>query len=134
MKPISRRNVLTGAIAGASAVALGGRAPVRAAAPPIGKQAPGFYRYRIGTFEITVVTDGARPTPLADNFVRNAQKNAVADSIATVYPGIDKNTPVFPFTPIVVNTGPKLVVIDTGLGAATFEQSKGAMGQFHTNL
>ncbi len=33
-----------------------------------------------------------------------------------------------------MNTGPKLVVIDTGLGAATYEQSKGALGQFHTNL
>ena len=33
--------------------------------------------------------------------------------------------------PIVVNTGSKLVVIDTGSGPAKFAQSKGAVGQFH---
>ena len=39
-----------------------------------------------------------------------------------------------PFTPVVVNTGGKLVVIDTGFGPATFEQTKGALGQFQSNL
>ena len=28
------------------------------AAPLVGKQAPGFYRYSVGTFEVTVITDG----------------------------------------------------------------------------
>ena len=36
--------------------------------------------------------------------------------------------------PIVVNTGSKLVVIDPGLGPNLYEQTKGAVGQFHTNL
>ena len=39
-----------------------------------------------------------------------------------------------PYSPIVVNTGSKLVVIDTGTGEANFERSKGAAGQFHSNL
>ena len=34
------------------------------------------------------------------------------------------------FTPILVNTGSKLVLIDTGIGEAAFAQSKGAVGQF----
>jgi glyoxylase-like metal-dependent hydrolase (beta-lactamase superfamily II) len=38
------------------------------------------------------------------------------------------------YTPVVVNTGSKLVVIDTGLGPGMYQQSKGAVGQFHTNL
>jgi len=33
-------------------------AATRAAAPASGKQAPGFYRYKLGDFEITVVNDG----------------------------------------------------------------------------
>jgi glyoxylase-like metal-dependent hydrolase (beta-lactamase superfamily II) len=33
-----------------------------------------------------------------------------------------------------VNTGSKLVLIDSGLGPATFTQSNGAMGQGHNNL
>jgi glyoxylase-like metal-dependent hydrolase (beta-lactamase superfamily II) len=36
--------------------------------------------------------------------------------------------------PVVVNTGSKLVAIDTGLGLGMFEQSKGAVGQYHGNL
>jgi glyoxylase-like metal-dependent hydrolase (beta-lactamase superfamily II) len=38
------------------------------------------------------------------------------------------------FNPIVVNTGSKLIVIDTGLGEAAHAQTKGAAGQFHANL
>src|SRR5262249_12558533 len=41
---------------------------------------------------------------------------------------------VTPYNPIVVNTGQKLVVIDTGLGEAAFNASKGRIGQFLTNL
>jgi hypothetical protein len=40
----------------------------------------------------------------------------------------------FPYTPIVINTGSKLVVMDTGTGEANLERSKGAAGQFHGNL
>ena len=47
---------------------------------------------------------------------------------------MDKDKGLSPFNPVVVNTGSKLVVIDTGLGPAMFEQSKGALGQFQTNL
>jgi glyoxylase-like metal-dependent hydrolase (beta-lactamase superfamily II) len=38
------------------------------------------------------------------------------------------------YTPVVVNTGSKLVAIDTGLGLGLYQQSKGAVGQYHTNL
>ena len=38
------------------------------------------------------------------------------------------------YTPIVVNTGKNLVVIDTGLGEAGIESSKGTAGNFLTNL
>src|SRR4029453_5577542 len=38
------------------------------------------------------------------------------------------------YTPVVINTGSKLVAIDTGLGLGMFEQSKGAVGQYHSNL
>jgi glyoxylase-like metal-dependent hydrolase (beta-lactamase superfamily II) len=38
------------------------------------------------------------------------------------------------YAPIVVNTGSKLAVIDTGVGPAAYARSKGEMGQFTTNL
>jgi glyoxylase-like metal-dependent hydrolase (beta-lactamase superfamily II) len=132
----TRRSVLTGTVAiGATALAsIGRQPPAHAAAPLTGKQAPGWYRYKVGSFEITAVTDGNRPTPLPDNIVKNASKSEVVAAVASTMPGVDKEKPPFPFTPVVVNTGQKLVAIDTGFGPATFEQSKGAIGQYQSNL
>jgi glyoxylase-like metal-dependent hydrolase (beta-lactamase superfamily II) len=102
------------------------------AAPPTGKQAPGFYRYKLGSHEVTVVTDGVNVRPLADNFILNATKAEVNAALAAAYLEPDK-IPV-PYSPLVVNTGSKLVVIDTGTGEGNFERSKGAAGQFQRNL
>ena len=134
MIELSRRGVLTGTVAAAAAALapLDGRSPARAAAPAAGKQAPGWYRYKVGSFEVTAVTDGARTFPLADSYVKNAQKDAVSAAFAAGY--MDKDKVTAPFTPVAVNTGSKLIVIDTGNGPAQYEQSKGAVGQFHTNL
>jgi glyoxylase-like metal-dependent hydrolase (beta-lactamase superfamily II) len=135
MTELTRRHVLAGAAAAGAATALTPLAagtPAHAAAPAAGKQAPGYYHYKLGSYQITVVTDGIRPTPLADNFVRNAQRNDVSASLGSLY--YDKEKPGFPFTPIVVNTGSKVIVMDTGLGGTVYAQSKGSMGQFHTNL
>ena len=63
MSELTRRSMLP-APATLPAVALTPLAPAltRAAAPPIGKQAPGFYRYKVGAFECTSISDGARPS------------------------------------------------------------------------
>jgi hypothetical protein len=60
MTELTRRSLLTGtvAITATAAVPLATNSPARAAAPPAGTQAPGWYRYKVGSFEITVVTDG----------------------------------------------------------------------------
>jgi glyoxylase-like metal-dependent hydrolase (beta-lactamase superfamily II) len=102
---VTRRGVLSGGAAMITAgAALSHETTVHAAAPIAAKQAPGFYRYKVGDFEVTVITDGALAFPV-ENFVSNA-----------------------------VNTGSKLILIDTGLGDAAFERSKGTVGQFATNL
>jgi glyoxylase-like metal-dependent hydrolase (beta-lactamase superfamily II) len=130
MTHLTRRSLL----AGSAAAALGtmAAAPARAAAPPAGKQAPGFYRYTVGTFEVTVITDGAIRFPLPEDFVTNIKKDEVQAALAAAHMSSD----VFfnPFNPIVLNTGAKLVLIDTGTGEANYQQSKGAAGQFLTNL
>ena len=60
MTELTRRSLLTGTVAttAAAAVPLATSFPSRAAAPPAGTQAPGWYRYKVGSFEITVLTDG----------------------------------------------------------------------------
>jgi glyoxylase-like metal-dependent hydrolase (beta-lactamase superfamily II) len=134
MTEFTRRSTLTAA-AGLAAAALGtgsGTTSARAAAPATGAQAPGFYRYKVGSYEVTVVTDGATTSPLADNFVVNQKKDEVNAALAAAHLETDKLT--IPYSPIVVNTGSKLVVIDTGTGEANFQNSKGAAGQFQRNL
>jgi glyoxylase-like metal-dependent hydrolase (beta-lactamase superfamily II) len=131
MTELNRRHVLTGA-ALASAAALVPSVPVQAAAPPVGKQTAGFYRYKVGTHEVTVVTDGVSKFRFPDGFVANKSRDEVNAGWAELYG--TKDEMVVPYTPIAVNTGSKLVVIDTGTGEANFERSKGSAGQFHSNL
>jgi glyoxylase-like metal-dependent hydrolase (beta-lactamase superfamily II) len=133
MSEISRRTVLSGATAlTAACLGAGLSDTAQSAAPATGKQAPGFYRYKIGDFEVTVVTDGANTLPLPESFVVNAKKEEVSAALAAAY--LDKDKLTIPYTPIVVNTGEKLVLIDTGQGEAAFERTKGAAGQFQRNL
>jgi glyoxylase-like metal-dependent hydrolase (beta-lactamase superfamily II) len=98
----------------------------------IGRQAPGFYRYKIGSIEVTVVTDGINRRPITDDFVLNATKDEVNAALAAAF--MEKDVFVGPYNPIVVNTGAKLAVIDTGTGEAAYKVSQGMNGQFLINL
>ena len=131
---LTRRNLLASAAA-AGAVLAGPTtivAPANAAAPTAGKQNAGWYRYKVGSFEVTVVTDGMNSNPLSDAYVANAPKADVSAALAADFLPTDKVS--HSYTPVVVNTGSKLVAIDTGLGLGMFDQSKGAVGQYHGNL
>jgi glyoxylase-like metal-dependent hydrolase (beta-lactamase superfamily II) len=134
MTELTRRSLLTGTAAttATAAVSLATSSPARAAAPPAGTQAPGWYRYKVGSFEITVVTDGVNRFKFPDNIVTNAKREDVNAALAAAH--LQPDIFVTPYNPIVVNTGQKLVVVDTGLGEAGFNASKGANGQFLTNL
>lgn len=129
MPDLDRRTLLAGVTALAAGTAVSNRAV--AAAAFTGKQAPGFYRYKVGDIEVTVVTEGARTFPLPDNFVVNQSKEDVNKALEAAYMPRDKMT--IYFAPIVVNTG-KLVLIDTGYGEKMLTDSKGAAGQLTANL
>ena len=129
MTMLSRRRVMGGAVAvAASATA----APLQAAAPQIGNQAPGFYRYRLGDIEITVVNDGVSRMPITDGFVANASKDEVNAALEAAF--LDKDFYAGPYNPIVINTGSRLAVVDTGTGEAAYKSSKGLNGRFLSNL
>src|SRR5215467_8556916 len=135
MSQVTRRNVLAGTAAATAAGALSsvaGSDVAQAAAPLAGKQNFGWYRYKVGEFEITVVTDGVNFGPLPDIYVQNAPKNDVSAQLAAMHLAPDKTSNWY--NPIVVNTGSKLVVIDAGGGSPAFQQTKGTLGQFLNNL
>jgi glyoxylase-like metal-dependent hydrolase (beta-lactamase superfamily II) len=135
MQKFTRRGLLASATTVAAASALGQTVsvtPAHAAAPQVGKQVPGFYRHKLGDFEVTVVTDGRLVSPLAETYVTNAKKDQVNEVIAANY--LPKDAATQTYTPLVINTGSKVVAIDTGLGAGVYAQSKGSAGQYHSNL
>jgi glyoxylase-like metal-dependent hydrolase (beta-lactamase superfamily II) len=132
MIDLSRRSLLTGAAVIGTVSAFDPLPGARAAAPVAGKQNAGWYRYKVGDFEVTVVTDGMNANPLSDAYVSNAPKADVNAALEADFLAKDKVTHAY--TPVVINTGSKLVAIDTGLGLGMFEQSKGAVGQYHSNL
>ena len=131
---LTRRNLLTSAVAvGAAAVVPNAAvSPARAATPPSGSQAPGFYRYKVGSFECTSINDGARTFPMPDTFVKNVPKDQVLAAAEAAY--MPKGMATVPFNPQLINTGSKLVLIDCGNGVANFEPSKGAVGRTLHNL
>jgi glyoxylase-like metal-dependent hydrolase (beta-lactamase superfamily II) len=127
---LSRRAVLAGAAAALTPAF--STAPAFAFTPPVGKQAAGYYRYKVGDFECTSINDGARTFPMPDNYVRNVPKEQALAAAEAAY--MPKGMVTVPFNPQLINTGSKLVLIDCGLGGAFFEASKGAVGRTVTNL
>jgi len=133
MTKLTRRSLLAGTAAAVATGAAGAAPqPAMAAQPVVGKQAPGFYRYKVGSFEVTVVTDGVNRMKLPDDMVANATRDEVNAALLAAH--MEKDVFVGPYNPIVVNTGAKLVLIDTGTGEAAFKSSNGMNGQLMTNL
>lgn len=133
MGELTRRGVMTGAATLAAAAVTGtvsgGSALAQAAAS---QQAAGWYRYKVGDAEITVVTDGLTRFKFPDAFVGNAKRDEVNKALEAVF--MEKDMMAIPYTPIVIRNGGKVTVIDTGTGEANFAASKGAAGQFQKNL
>lgn len=129
MSLFTRRELLAGAGAVAAATAAG---PLQAAAPKAGKQAPAIYRYKVGDIEVSVVTDGISRMPIGDGFVTNASKDQVNAALESMF--MEKGIYAGPYNPIVINTGSKLALVDTGTGEGGYKGSKGLNGQLLANL
>jgi len=113
MSEATRRSLLAGAgvaAAGLSLPVATGRA--EAAAPANGRQTVGVYRYKVGSYELTALHDGTYYRPIDDKFVKNAAWPDVQKALADNF--LPTDTLPTPFTALMVNTGSKLVLIDTG--------------------
>jgi len=132
MTTFTRRDVFSAAAGAAAIAALPLNLAARAATPPAGKQAAGWYRYKIGTFEVTVATDGVARFKMAEDHVTNIKLDRVNAALAEVF--VEKDMMTTPYNPVAINTGSRLLVIDTGTGEANYKKSNGVGGQFITNL
>ncbi|HET8972797.1 MAG TPA: MBL fold metallo-hydrolase, partial [Pseudolabrys sp.] len=109
MTALDRRAFLTGSalLAGAALTP-----PAAARAPSATAQGSGVYRYNLGSYQLTALYDGVWYVPIDEKFVRNASSAEVNDALAAAFLP-PKILPVS-FTALLVNTGAKLVLIDTG--------------------
>jgi glyoxylase-like metal-dependent hydrolase (beta-lactamase superfamily II) len=118
MTELTRRTVLSGAALAGAAITLGPvvlNAPACASTPAAGKQVSGFYRYKIGDYEITALNDGVWNRELKDGFIKNAALPEVQKTLADAFQPTDVVR--IPFTALAVNTGSRLILLDTGTGA-----------------
>jgi glyoxylase-like metal-dependent hydrolase (beta-lactamase superfamily II) len=119
------RAALTAAIAlGALGITLAPR-PVVAAAPMIKTQAPGFYRLMLGDFEVTVINDGTTSLDVEKLLAEPTAKTEAALKKAFQASPVETSSNTF-----LINTGTKLVLIDTGAGTLLGP----TLGKFLDNL
>src|ERR1700719_4827738 len=124
MLMLDRRMLLRAGSAALGAAALALTAPALARAPRAGKHAqPSFYRFKLGTIEITVVSDGTLAFP-AETLWGDRADDARSLLTSTFQPsspvGLQINT-------LLVNTGDKLLLIDAGCGVDKFQNTNGRL-------
>jgi glyoxylase-like metal-dependent hydrolase (beta-lactamase superfamily II) len=107
MASLTRRSFFPATVAALAAPSL-----AAAAAPAASRQGPGVYRSRLGGFELTALYDGVWYQPIEGALVRNASRDDVNKALTDAFLAPD----VLPinFTALLVNTGSRLVLIDTG--------------------
>lgn len=105
---LTRRSLLVGAALGASAAAL----PAFAEASIAKRQGPGAYRYKLGDYQLTALYDGTWYLPIDDKFIRNASGAVVNGALKAAF--LPPRVLPVTFTALLVNTGKKLILIDTG--------------------
>jgi glyoxylase-like metal-dependent hydrolase (beta-lactamase superfamily II) len=111
MSSVTRRGILAASAAATLAAQTGSAI---AEAPAANTATPGIYRYKIGSYELTALYDGIWYRPITDKFIRNASFADVEQALDEAFMPHDKLAT--PFTTLIVNTGKKLVLIDTGTG------------------
>ena len=129
---LTRRSLFAGAAAVTASTALSPFLRGAFAAAPIGAKSTGVFSYKLGEYEIIQLRDGARTFPMPDAFIANVSKDKAIEAATAAY--IPNGQVTIPFSPIIVNTGSKLVAIDTGNGLGAFAGSKGAVGQARGNM
>jgi len=106
------RTALLAALITGSTLAIAPLQSAQAAAPMVKTQAPGYYRFMLGSFEITALSDGTVDLPI-DKLLTNTTPAKIDKALAASFEKSPLETSVNGY---LINTGSKLVLIDTGAG------------------
>ncbi len=123
---LDRREFLQTAagVAAAGALGLAPNASAFAKAPLATAQAPGFYRFKVDNIEITSISDGLLELPLA--LFPAADKAQAQEILAKAHRPEKAPTAINLY---VINTGDKLILVDTGYGNVAGPDRRNASGQ-----
>ena len=126
---LQRRILATGAAAALAMPALVRGAAAQgapSAAASAAHQAPGFFRFKLGEFTVTMVHDGAapRPNPL-QGFVVNAEPAQVEAALRDA--ALPTANLPNPFTVTLIDTGRGVVAFDTGTGGGQLAPGTGLL-------
>lgn len=113
MSALTRRTLLGGAAAATVASSVIGM-PANAAAPMLGKQVPSFYRYKVGDFEVTAMSEGSVRNAAVKNMAVNKELPDIEKALGAAF--LPTDHVINQFTVLVVNTGKNLVLLDSGFG------------------
>jgi len=108
---VFRLSLLSAAIAVGGGALLAAAPAAHAAAPQVRTQAPGFQRAILGDFEITALSDGTVDLDVPKLLHEPAAKTSAALSRDFVKAPLETSVNAF-----LINTGTKLVLVDTGAG------------------
>lgn len=87
---------------------------------------PETHRFNVGSFEVLVIKDGARPSGAPqETFGTNQTPEAVGALLEENF--LPPDNFVNSFAPVLVNTGSEVVLFDTGLGPAARAQGGGRL-------
>lgn len=116
---VSRRQALLGSATLAGAAALSGLpvSPSLARAPFAPAQAPYYYRFAHGKMQATVVSDGTLPLGDPASSFLGTSKEEVGKMLTDNF--LSPTNVVLEQNILVLNTGDKLVLFDTGMGSST---------------
>jgi glyoxylase-like metal-dependent hydrolase (beta-lactamase superfamily II) len=107
----------------AAVSASSGAAAAQEAVPQVRTQAPGYYRMMLGDFEVTTVSDGTVPQEF-DRLMTNTRPEEVRALVARGRQTLPVEVSINTF---LINTGTRLILVDTGAGELLGPKSGGRL-------
>ena len=126
---VSRRQLLAGVSVTAAASLVGSAMPSVAKAPMQSTQAPAFYRFRVGSIEATVISDGPMAIGAPAKTFIGPTSQELGQMMTDLF--LPTDNVVLDQNALVINTGDKLALFETGMSSV--KRSKD-MGRLTENL
>jgi glyoxylase-like metal-dependent hydrolase (beta-lactamase superfamily II) len=121
---LSRRRLLMGASATAAA-GFFGASSTQAKAPPLNTPAPLFYRFKLGSIEATVVSDGPLPIGPAARTFRGPTEQELGKMMSDQF--LPADNVVLDQNVLVINTGDRLALFETGMSSVKRNDDMGRL-------